>query len=65
MESAQWRGKKRLDVSGTERISLELSSEVLAAVDRIKGELGLRSRTALIERLLEELLLTPQEPRED
>ena len=40
-----------------ERICLELSSEVLAAVDRIKEELGLRSRAGLIERLLEELLL--------
>ena len=38
-------------------ISIELSREVLTLIDQIKGELGLRSRGALIERLLEELLL--------
>ena len=48
-------------VPDTERISIELSSEVLAAVDRIKEELGLRSRSGLIERLLEELLLPAEE----
>lgn len=48
-------------VPDTETISIELSSEVLAAVDRIKEELGLRSRSVFIERLLEELLLSAKE----
>ena len=48
-------------MTDTERISIELSSEVLAAVDRVKEELGLRSRSGLIERLLTELLLASEE----
>lgn len=43
-----------------ERISVELSSDLLAALDRIRNDLGLRSRASLIERLLEELLLAPE-----
>ena len=54
-------GSQKQHVPDTERISIELSSEVLAAVDRIKEELGLRSRAGLIERLLEELLIPAEE----
>ena len=57
----QDRGSQKQHVPDTERISVELSSEVLAAVDRIKEELGLRSRACLIERLLEEILIPAEE----
>jgi len=45
-------------------VRIELSSELLAVIDKLKGELGLRSRAGLIERLLEELLLSSREEHE-
>lgn len=45
-------------------ITLELHDELLAELDRLKGELGLRSHGALVERLLEELLL-PSSPGQE
>ena len=45
-------------------IRIELSGELLAVIDKLKGELGLRSRAGLVERLLEELLLSPIEEQE-
>ena len=47
-----------------ESVRIELSSELLAVIDKLKGELGLRTRAGLIERLLEELLLAPSEEQE-
>ena len=37
------------------RISLELSEELLTWIDSLKGQLGLRSRGDLVERLLQEV----------
>ena len=37
------------------RISLELSEELLEWIDGLKGQLGLRSRGATVERLLQEV----------
>lgn len=37
------------------RISLELSEELLDWIDGLKGQLGLRSRGATVERLLQEV----------
>lgn len=42
-------------------IRVELRPEILAALDHLSRELGLRSRSALIERLLEEILLSSKE----
>ena len=44
-----------------EKISIELSEDILTALDTLKKELGLRSRGALVERLLSELLLPEDE----
>jgi len=44
-------------MSKKERISIELSEDVISALDNLSKELGLRSRGALIERFLTELLL--------
>jgi len=49
-----------MSLATKERISVELSGDLLAALDRIRNDLGLRSRASLIERLLEELLLVPE-----
>lgn len=38
------------------RFSLELSSELIGKIDQLKSEWGLRSRGAIVERLLQELL---------
>ena len=43
-------------MSTTERISIELSSELLERLDGIRQQLGLRSRSAFIERLIKEVL---------
>ena len=48
-----------------ESIRVELSRDLLDVIDRLKGELGLRSRAGLIERLLEELLLSSSDEAED
>lgn len=39
-----------------QRIAVTLSTDLVAQIDRLKGELGLRSRGRVLERLLEELL---------
>ena len=44
-------------MANAEKILIELSEDVLTALDTLKQKLGLRSRGALIERLLAELLL--------
>ena len=48
-----------------ESIRIELSRDLLDVVDKLRGELGLRSRAGLIERLLEELLLSSGDETED
>ena len=48
-------------MGNAERILIELRQDVLTALDNLKKELGLRSREALIERLLAELLLPEDE----
>ena len=47
-----------------ESIRIELSRDLLDVIDKLKGELGLRTRAGLIERLLEELLLAPSAEQE-
>ena len=42
-------------MGNAERILIELRQDVLTALDNLKKELGLRSREALIERLLAEI----------
>ena len=44
-----------------ESVRIELSGELLAVIDKLREELGLRSRAGLIEKLLEELLLSSSE----
>ena len=50
-------------MGNAERITIELSEDVLTALDTLKKELGLRCRGALVERLLSELLLPEDEKR--
>ena len=50
-------------MGNAERISIELSQDVLTALDNLIKELGLKSREALIERLLAELLLPENESK--
>jgi hypothetical protein len=40
----------------SQRIAVTLSTDLVAQIDRLKGELGLRSRGRVLEQLLEELL---------
>ena len=49
------------DESGRARFSLELSRDVIEAIDKLRVEWGLRSRGAIVERLLQELLLEGDE----
>ncbi len=46
---------------GTARVSLELSREIIEAIDKLRAEWGLRTRGAIVERLLFELLLAKDE----
>ena len=48
-----------------ESIRIELSRDLLDVIDKLKGELGLRSRASLIERLLKEILLSSGDEAED
>lgn len=48
-----------------ESVRIELSGELLAVIDKLREELGLRSRAGLIEKLLEELLLSSSEEQEN
>ena len=45
------------DDSGRARVSLELSRDIIEILDRFRTEWGLKSRGAIVERLLQELLL--------
>ena len=45
------------DDSGRARVTLELSRDIIEAIDKFRTEWGLRSRGAIVERLLQELLL--------
>ena len=45
------------DESGRARVTLELSRDIIEAIDKFRTEWGLRSRGAIVERLLQELLL--------
>ena len=42
---------------GVARVSLELSREIIEEIDKFKAEWGVRSRGAIVERLLQELLI--------
>ena len=42
---------------GVARVSLELSREIIESIDKFKAEWGVRSRGAIVERLLQELLI--------
>ena len=43
------------------RVAVELSEKTLVAIDELKGQLGLRTRGELIERLLQEVFFGPTE----
>ena len=43
------------DESGRARVSLELSRDIIEILDRFRAEWGLKSRGAIVERLLHEL----------
>ena len=43
--------------SGRARVSLELGRDVIEAIDKLRVEWDLRSRGAIVERLLQELLI--------
>jgi metal-responsive CopG/Arc/MetJ family transcriptional regulator len=45
------------DESGRARVTLELSRDIIEAIDKFRTEWGLRSRGSIVERLLQELLL--------
>ena len=45
------------DESGRARVSLELSRDIIEILDRFRAEWGLKSRGAIVERLLQELFL--------
>jgi hypothetical protein len=49
------------EVNNQRIINIQLSIEVIEALDQLKAQLGLRSRAAIIERLLEERFF----PRKD
>ena len=43
------------DDSGRARVTLELSRDIIEILDRFRAEWGLKSRGAIVERLLHEL----------
>lgn len=45
------------DEYGRARVTLELSRDIIEAIDKFRIEWGLSSRGAIVERLLKELLL--------
>jgi metal-responsive CopG/Arc/MetJ family transcriptional regulator len=47
------------------RFSLELPRDVIEAIEKLRLEWGLRSRGAIIERLLRELLIEKPSSNED
>ncbi|MEB3235882.1 MAG: molecular chaperone DnaJ, partial [Cyanobacteriota bacterium] len=48
------------DNNGKRKISLQLSEKLVAGIDRLRSEWGLRSRGDTVERLIGELLVEPQ-----
>ena len=42
---------------GLARVSVQLSRDVIEALDKLRAEWGVRSRGAIVERLLQELLI--------
>ncbi len=46
---------------GSQRIAVTLATDLVEQIDRLKEELGLRSRGRVLEQLLEELFRVPQE----
>jgi len=48
----------------TQRIAVTLATDLVEQIDRLKEELGLRSRGRVLEQLLEELFRVPQEEGE-
>ena len=53
------------DNRGYIRLSLELPRDVMEAIEKLRLEWGLRSRGAIVERLLRELLLENPSLSED
>ncbi len=51
-------------VEGNQRIAVTLATDLVEQIDRLKEELGLRSRGRVLEQLLEELFRVPQEEGE-
>jgi metal-responsive CopG/Arc/MetJ family transcriptional regulator len=47
--------------SGRARVSLGLGQDVIQAIDKLRAEWDLRSRGAIVERLLQELLIRDEE----
>ena len=45
------------NANGRARVSLELGRDVIEAIDKLRVEWDLRSRGAIVERLLQELLI--------
>ena len=43
--------------NGRARVSLELGRDVIEAIDTLRVEWGIRTRGAIVERLLQELLI--------
>jgi hypothetical protein len=52
------------ELEGNQRIALTLARDLVEQIDRLKEELGLRSRGRVLEQLLEELFRSPQEEGE-
>ena len=46
---------------GVARVSVQLSRDIIEALDKLRAEWGVRSRGAIVERLLQELLLEGEE----
>jgi hypothetical protein len=52
------------EAEGNQRIAVTLAKDLVEQIDRLKEELGLRSRGRVLEQLLEELFRVPQEEEE-
>ena len=63
-EEACKREARSMDVTKEKakaRVALELSYELLLAIDGMKGQLGLRTRGEVVERLLHEVFFGDEE----
>ena len=49
------------NANGRARVSLELGRDVIEAIDKLRVEWDLRSRGAIVERILQEVLLGEDE----